>query len=540
MTQNPAADEFIGATLKDRLEYALLPNGIRQQEQFLPAGSLKSICTEVTVYTELSGYFDAEEAKQVTSYICDRRKPAKKIFAILALINRIELIETFRNATFIDGDLPLAKNIEESELRSRWPDDQRTVLLTRSLRDIKAIRDFNLKQWCVNIPFFERGVDQTYGDLVFDSDTIMPWESAGHSIVTGGYGFVQKVKIHKDHHSFVSRLPTECMRQTDIQEMGHKSFALKTILPAKQKTRDIFQQELVAHRKVCSRPNLVELVSAFEISGKDMFMLLFPWAEGGSMDDMLSRPSRDLFRSRHQSPKDFVQWITSQCRGLVEALGEIHQANIVPGSEEEDSKSQVKNFGIHLDIKPTNILYFSQETANHPLGVLKIADFGLTRFHSQSSRTRKSRSTAYRCSQEYRSPEHDIGYIISRKVDIWALGCVFSELFTWMLLEHKAREEFRQARKQDALFSGDWSYVQNGENDIEDNFFQRHVEMKSTNTFHRLLRDHPKIGYVKQTWVARKEKARLDQASSAAGSKQFKQIPRLKPSVSQVCTLHYI
>ncbi|CVK99375.1 uncharacterized protein FMAN_02217 [Fusarium mangiferae] len=504
--------------MKDRLEYALLPNGIRQQEQFLPAGSLESICTEVTVFTELSRYFDEEETKQVTSYICDRRKPAKKIFAILALINRIELIETFRNATFIDEDLPLAKNIEESELRSRRPDDQRAVLLTRSLRDIKAIRDFNLKQWWVNIPFFDKGINQTYGYLVFDSDTIMPWESAGHSIVTGGYGFVQKVKIHKDHHSFP----------------GHKGFALKTILPVKEKARGIFQKELVAFRKVCPRPNLVELLSAFEISGKDQFMLLFPWAEGGSMDDLMNQSSKDLFISLQLPPRDFVQWITSQCRGLVEALGEIHQANIVTGSaEEEASKSQVKNFGIHLDIKPTNILYFSQETANHPLGILKIADFGLTRFHSQSSRTRKSRSTAYRCSQEYRSPEHDIGYIISRKVDIWALGCVFSELFTWILLEHKAREEFRQARKQDALFSGDWNYIQNGENDIEDNFFQRHIEMKGTKTFYRLLRDHPKIGHVKQTWVARKEKARLDQANSSASSRQFKQIPRLKPSVSQ-------
>ncbi|SCN68080.1 uncharacterized protein FFB20_02879 [Fusarium fujikuroi] len=292
MTQDSAADEFIGATLRDRLEYALLPNGIRQQEQFLPAGCLESICAKVAVFTELSRYFDDEEAKHVTSYICDPRKPAKKIFAILALINRIELIETFRYATFTDQDLPLAKNIEESGLRSRWPEDQRTVLLTRSLRDIKAIRDFNLKQWCVNIPFFGRGVCQTYGDLVFDSDAIMPWESAGHNIVTGGYGFVQKVKIHKDHHSF---------------ETGYKSFALKTILPAKEKARGIFRQELVAFRKVCPRPNLVELLSAFEISGKDQFTLLFPWAEGGSMDDLMNQSSKDLFISLQLSPRDFVQ-----------------------------------------------------------------------------------------------------------------------------------------------------------------------------------------------------------------------------------------
>lgn len=325
----------------------------------------------------------------------------------------------------------------------------------------------------------------------------------------------------------------------DIQETKHKSFALKTILPAKEKTRNVFKQELMAFRKVRPMPNLVELVSAFEISGKDTFMLLFPWAEGGSMDDMMDRPSKDLFRAQKQSPRDFVQWIIAQCRGLVEAHGEIHQANIAIGSEDGDSSGQVKNFGIHLDIKPGNILYYCQTTAYHALGVLKIADFGLAEFHSTSSKTRKSRGSAYMCSQQYRSPEHDIGYIISKKVDIWALGCIFSELLTWMLLEYKGREEFRQAREQDVLFSGDWNDVQDGENDVEDNFFQRHIEMKSAKTFHRLLRAHPKFGYVKQTRAVRKEKASLDQANSSAGSKHFKQIPRLKPSVSKVRNLHY-
>jgi hypothetical protein len=35
-------------TLKDQLEYALLPNGINQQEQFLQISSLHSICNEIT------------------------------------------------------------------------------------------------------------------------------------------------------------------------------------------------------------------------------------------------------------------------------------------------------------------------------------------------------------------------------------------------------------------------------------------------------------------------------------------------------------
>lgn len=255
------------------------------------------------------------------------------------------------------------------------------------------------------------------------------------------------------------------------------------------------------------------------------------------MDDMMNQSSKNLFISLNLSSRDFVQWILSQCRGLVEALAAIHQVDVVPKSDEGSSTGQARNFGIHLDIKPANILYFCQDTASHALGVLKIADFGLTKFHSLSSRTRKSRCTAYRCSQEYRSPEHDIGYIISRKVDTWALGCIFSEVFTWMLFEHEAREEFRRARTRDALFSGDWEYIENGfENDIKDNFFQRHIKIKTSMILiQQPLRGPPKIGYDRETDIARKVEARLDESSSSTDSNKINQIqtPRFKPSVSQ-------
>ncbi|KAF5253342.1 hypothetical protein FANTH_1754 [Fusarium anthophilum] len=399
MIQDSGADESAGVTLKDRLEYALLPNGIRQQEQFLPSSCLESICTEVSVFTELSGYFDKEEAKQATSYICDRRRPAKKIFAILALINRIELIRPFQNAALFDQDLPLTTNIEESKVRSRWVDDQRSVLLTRSLQDIKAIRDFNLKQWCVNIPFFERGVGHLSGDLVLHSDTIIPWESAGHSIITGGYGYVQKVKIHKDHHSFLKLL------------------------------------------------------------GKSIKSVSFPG------------------------------WTAEPPVAKTEALGYTLISN-------------QSTFYTFLKKQPAIHSEFSR--------LQTLASLGFTADHLEQEKA-------------------DVPRIDARKNTVHLN-------MTWMLLEHKAREEFREARKQDALFSGDWNYVQSGENDIEDNFSQRHIEMKRTKTFHRLSRDHLKIGYVKRSRAARKEKARLDQANSSAGSKQFEQIPRLKPSVSQWIT----
>ncbi|KAI3574966.1 hypothetical protein IWW34DRAFT_836759 [Fusarium oxysporum f. sp. albedinis] len=74
---------------------------------------------------------------------------------------------------------------------------------------ITVPRQVLLTTWCVHVPSFEKDVTRSYEDFVLESDTIMPWESSGQNIVTGGYGYVQKVKIHKDHHSFY-------IRQADI------------------------------------------------------------------------------------------------------------------------------------------------------------------------------------------------------------------------------------------------------------------------------------------------------------------------------------
>ncbi|KAF4948866.1 hypothetical protein FGADI_9356 [Fusarium gaditjirri] len=304
-----------------------------------------------------------------------------------------------------------------------------------------------------------------------------------------------KVKIHKDHHSFA----------------GYKEFALKTILPAKERTRDVFKQELIAFRKVRPGPNLVELVSAFEISGKDQFMLLFPWADGET-----------LFDGSH--PKAVAWW---------KLLGQFIKSTSFLYLTREPPMAKLETLEyILMSNRPTFYTFAKKQPAIHlefsKLQTLVSPSF--TVYHLG-----QERADVLPIDAEYRSPEHDIGYIIS--VDIWALGCIFSEVFTWMLLEHEARQEFRRARMQDALFSGDWNYIENGfENDIEDNFFQRHVDIKtSTIITQQIIRDPPKAGCDSEREIARKAEARLEELSPSKDCNKINQTQtsRLKPSVSQ-------
>jgi len=58
----------------------------------------------------------------------------------------------------------------------------------------------------------------------------------------------------------------------------------------------------------------------------------------------------------------FILWIAQQCYGLVGGLCTIHESE-----REEDDR-----YGIHGDIKPGNILYFSPEKGPRELGSLKI------------------------------------------------------------------------------------------------------------------------------------------------------------------------
>ncbi|GAO46394.1 hypothetical protein G7K_0625-t1 [Saitoella complicata NRRL Y-17804] len=78
------------------------------------------------------------------------------------------------------------------------------------------------------------------------------------------------------------------------------------------------------------------------------------------------------------------------------------------------------NFVLHRDLKPNNLLI-------SPTGVLKLADFGLARYHADTGPSaRMSNSVVTRW---YRSPELLMGARwYGTGIDIWSVGCIFAEL----------------------------------------------------------------------------------------------------------------
>jgi serine/threonine protein kinase len=106
-------------------------------------------------------------------------------------------------------------------------------------------------------------------------------------------------------------------------------------------------------------------------------------------------------------------------------------------------------FGRHGDIKPQNILWFpdTKPTPDAPVnGVLKLSDFGLTKYHRNSSRS-KDQATSVEVSPTYRAPEVDVKKYISRSYDIWSLACTYLEFASWLLLGPRAIDDFARRRE---------------------------------------------------------------------------------------------
>ncbi|OAQ61687.1 kinase domain-containing protein [Pochonia chlamydosporia 170] len=343
-----------------------------------------------------------------------------RLLAILILMESISLLSVVEKAKIFDRHLPLieAPNGVNSGLRTSISGDKVTHLLSNWTDNMLCVFDAHQNTVCVPFFNFELVEDKIpYFTLV--SGTHLPWKSCG-VMATGGSGIIRQVSIHPGHHNFKSEKSSE-------QEEHY--FALKEIGTL---CKDSYLQELRALRKTHAtdaiKMHLIKLLLAFE-HGTRKF-LMFEWADGNLYD---------YWKGNAAPPEPTIEkcrWAAKQCLGLAAALGKIHgHDNLGDPSyssdtpEKKDAEGDEKDWGRHGDIKPQNILWF-KSYANEK-DFLVISDLGLTRFHSQGSRSKVSPSGLEGHTAAYCPPEMVVSKHISQRYDIWSLGCVFLEFCTW-------------------------------------------------------------------------------------------------------------
>ena len=198
---------------------------------------------------------------------------------------------------------------------------------------------------------------------------------------------------------------------------------------------DSFTQEreiLDKIRGLVKNKHITQKLGTF--SQRDKNYIIFPWADGGDLKNFWSKES-----SKTRTPQ-LAMWCLEQILGLSEALRALHQ--------EMGNKSDEANCR-HGDLKPANILHFINH--EHEFGVLKIADFGVSKIHENATFRRLGTPTnTQETTWSYEAPEALSTRTRSRKYDIWSLGCIFLEFTIWIVRGWEAVQTFENARKPES------------------------------------------------------------------------------------------
>jgi cyclin-dependent kinase-like len=185
-----------------------------------------------------------------------------------------------------------------------------------------------------------------------------------------------------------------------VYKARHKQTGVKFAIKKFKESEDDEHVKKTAIReirmlKLLKHPNIVTLYEVFRQNKK--LYLVFEYVDRTLLED-IENNSNGL--DTEQVKKVMYQ--------LLKAISYCHHANV--------PLTQV----IHRDIKPENILI----TRN---GILKLCDFGFARTLTSKS----GRYTDYVSTRWYRAPELLVGDTqYGKEVDVWAIGCLFAELFT--------------------------------------------------------------------------------------------------------------
>lgn len=198
-------------------------------------------------------------------------------------------------------------------------------------------------------------------------------------------------------------------------------------------------------------PHLISLLATYE--QRNEYYLIFPLAGGDLQSfwrDIMPKPSMT---------HDTVLWVAEQCLGIARGLVAIHRHHTLNPkrhrlafADDQTTSHQVADsqacplFGVHGDIKPQNILWFKEISKVADIGILKISDFGLSEFKTSDSKIYRPTSQVAFCAS-YRPPECESRHgRVGQSQDIWALGCLYLEMITWLMGGWHLVQSFQRRR----------------------------------------------------------------------------------------------
>ncbi|KAJ4213968.1 hypothetical protein NW759_010497 [Fusarium solani] len=428
-------------SLADCLVDAMVPHYNDRTKDWIPPSDLMRLCSPQAVSAVLKRMIDASQVEVYTNYVCGMTPDDFKngysaylVFATLVLIRRLDMLDKFFRAKICDKHFPFAwRDKSMLQLHSRQSRGKRRRRFPSTEKEFMST--FYSAQWHFNVPVISMTGNRQATEYKLHPNTIMPWTSFEPVEKLGGFSAVNKVEIHPDHRRF----------------SGHDTFALK-VLHSTYEMRES-KQEIRGLRKITPRPHVVEILSIFQRGSEISFLL--PWANGGSLDDLMKLHPSKLFASTADTSTMLIRWIAEQCAGITTGLGGIRDALCSKVDE-------------HMSINPGNVLHFTNEKSGLGLGELKVSelfpmknDMLISTYSAPEWTLRSQRgstvvpewtSTYQRpgkgklsssCAAPSKATEDPE---LSRRTDIWALGSLFLMLLTWAIQGPGGLRKFQCAR----------------------------------------------------------------------------------------------
>ncbi|KAI1108803.1 hypothetical protein F5Y14DRAFT_456674 [Nemania sp. NC0429] len=409
------------------------------REGFFTRSSLVSLLTIETVKKVLSrvGWEeDTIDIQELAQFVIDR---ALSVFAILIKSKTPHLIESFRRDDFDESMLPIKCGGSSSKwsITSYFDNSSnraseavvRKIFTEENGWTYADVVDFHDNQW----PFLPLVFTKERFRYEISSNMRLPYTPAAKELGHSNNSRVEKRSIYRGY--FKSDI------QTVIDDDKNFCVAVKKILYPREDETEKEATALENMRK-SSNVHLIKAIAYIRTLSNTTppvieHAFVFPWAEHGNLWDFWTR--------QKGAPRDREYFIRvfRQLTGLMRAINEL-------------SESRTR----HGDLKPENIVCFKtddglpagEEREPNAMTRLVIIDVGLAKHHSDHTQLRARTDTRV-STKRYAAPELEVPLLdgtLSRRFDIWSMGCIFLEFSIWLIYGQQKLLDFTAGDKSEA------------------------------------------------------------------------------------------
>ncbi|KAK0102819.1 hypothetical protein ONS95_000980 [Cadophora gregata] len=294
--------------------------------------------------------------------------------------------------------------------------------------DPNFLSDFCKEQWRFCAPTLEAPVS----DLCFEEQRVLPI-TYKRKLRDGGTAKLWLINIHPSYNKLISE-----DYKTKVGKENANTFVLKEYSTAD--AQKYYYNEASAFGQIGKHQHIISYYGSFTRGGT--FNVILEYADKGTLKEFFEK----------QLPPTSGEGIIRFWEGLFQLIDALLKIHTVDADETE--RPQIFQ-GWHQDVKPENILVLSNGSDNPQDWNFKLADLGISHFKRKNSLREESTASDSYGTHTYGAPEtsrpdeylarHKLR--VKQNIDIWSLGCIFSEAVRWMAEKKLGVINYRRERK---------------------------------------------------------------------------------------------